>query len=175
MSIYRSAVKKPITTLMVFTAVIVFGLYSLTRLPVDLYPEIELPAITVLTVYRGANSGEIEKNITKIVEDQLNTLSNLKQITSVSRDNVSVVTLEFQWGTNLDEAANDIRNALEFVKQRLPEGADNPQIFKFNSSLMPIVFYAVTAEESYPGLEKILEEKVINPLNRIDGIGQIGW
>ncbi len=174
MSIYRSAVKKPITTLMVFTAVIVFGLYSLTRLPVDLYPEIELPAITVLTVYRGANSGEIEKNITKIVEDQLNTLSNLKQITSVSRDNVSVVTLEFQWGTNLDEAANDIRNALEFVKQRLPEGADNPQIFKFNSSLMPIVFYAVTAEESYPGLEKILEEKVINPLNRIDGIGQIG-
>lgn len=174
MSIYKSAVKKPITTLMVFTAVIVFGVYSLSRLPVDLYPEIELPAITVMTLYPGANSGEIEKNVTKIIENQLNVLDNLKQITSSSRDNLSIVTLEFQWETNLDDAANDIRNSLEFVKKNLPDGCEDPQIFKFNSSLMPIIFYAITADESYPALDNILEEKVINPLNRIDGIGSIG-
>ena len=174
MSIYKSAVKKPITTLMVFVAIMVFGVYSLSKLPVDLYPEVELPAITVMTIYRGANAGEIETNVTKPIENTLNTLDNIKEVTSVSRDNISVVTLEFEWESNLDEAANDIRNSLEFIKAVLPEEADDPIIYKFNSSLMPILFYAITAEESYQGIEKIIEEKVINPLNRIEGIGTIG-
>jgi HAE1 family hydrophobic/amphiphilic exporter-1 len=174
MSIYKSAVKKPITTMMVFVAVMVFGIYSLTKLPVDLYPEVELPAITVMTIYRGANAEEIETNVTKIIENTLNTLDNLKEVTSVSRDNLSIVTLEFEWESNLDEAANDIRNSLEFIKSSLPDDADNPIIYKFNSALMPIMFFAITADESYEGIEKILEEKVINPLNRIEGIGSVG-
>ncbi|MDD3859522.1 MAG: efflux RND transporter permease subunit [Bacteroidales bacterium] len=174
MSIYKSAVKKPITTMMVFVAIMVFGIYSLSKLPVDLYPEVELPAITVMTIYRGANAEEIETNVTKIIENTLNTLDNLKEVTSVSRDNLSIVTLEFEWESNLDEAANDIRNSLEFIKSSLPEDADNPIIYKFNSSLMPIMFFAVTADESYEGIENILEEKVVNPLNRIEGIGTVG-
>ncbi len=174
MSIYESAVKKPITTLMIFSAVIVFGIYSLSRLPIDLFPEMELPAITVMTLYPGANSGEIEENVTKLIEDQLNSVDKLDEITSTSRDNLSFVTLQFEWETDLDEAANDVRNSLEFVKRSLPDGCEEPQIFKFNSSLMPILSYAITADKSYPGLDKILEEKVINPLNRIDGIGTIG-
>ena len=116
MSIYKSAVKKPITTMMVFVAIIVFGIYSLTRLPVDLYPEVELPAISVLTLYPGANSSEIEVNVSKIVENFLNAIDNLKEIHSSSRDNMSIVTIEFEWGSNLDEAANDVRNSLEFIK-----------------------------------------------------------
>ncbi len=167
MSIYKSAVKKPITTMMVFVAIIVFGLYSLTRLPVDLYPEMELPAISVMTIYSGANSSEIETNITKPIEDALNSLDKLKEITSVSRDNLSVVTIEFEWESNLDEAANDIRNSLEFIKDALPDGAESPVIYKFNSSMMPIMMYAVTADESYEGVEKIIDDKVINYLNRI--------
>lgn len=174
MSIYKSAVQKPITTLMVFVALVIFGIFSLTKLPVDLYPELEFPAITVMTIYPGANSSEIETNVTKPIEQTLNTLDNLKEITSVSRDNMSIVTLEFEWETNLDEGANDVRNALELIKNNLPDDIDSPVIFKFNSSLMPILFYAITADQSYEGIEKIIEDKVVNRLNRIEGIGTIG-
>jgi len=174
MSIYGTAVRRPITTIMIFIGVMVLGVYSLTKLPIDFYPDIDFPAISVLTIYSGASAADIEINVTDIIEDNLNTVSNLKEITSVSRDNMSVVICEFEWGTNLDEASNEIRDAISFAEQLLPEGADAPALFKFSSSAMPILFYTVTAEESYPAIEQILEEKVINPLNRIEGIGSVG-
>lgn len=174
MSIYSSAVKKPITTMMIFAAVIIFGLYSLTRLPVDLYPEVELPAVSIVTIYAGANATDIETNITKQIEDACNSVENLKEINSTSRDNMSVVTLEFEWETNLDEASNDVRNALEFIKKSLPEDAETPILYKFNSSMMPILFYSITADESYPGIEKLLDDKLVNRLNRINGVGSVG-
>ncbi len=173
MSIYGSAVKNPVTTIMVFVAVIVFGFYSLIKLPIDFYPEMEFPAIMVFTSYTGANASDVERNISEPLENSLNIVSNLKQISSTSRDNVSVVTLEFEYGTNLDGAANDVRDALSLVTSFLPEGAEDPVIFKFSTNMMPILFYAVTAGESYSGIESQLQEKVINPLNRIDGIGAI--
>jgi HAE1 family hydrophobic/amphiphilic exporter-1 len=173
MSIYGSAVKKPITTVMIFVAVVVFGIYSLINLPVDLYPEVEFPAITVFTTYRGASAQDIETNISKPIEDALNSVDNLKEINSVSRDNISVVTLEFEYETDLNEAANDIRDAVAFVEDYLPEESESPTIFKFNSSMIPILMYAFTADESYEGIEKILDEKIVNPLNRINGIGSI--
>ena len=173
MSIYGSAVKKPVTTIMIFIAVVVFGLYSIVRLPVDLYPEIEFPAITVFTTYPGASASDIETNITEPIEDALNTVEDLNEVTSVSRDNLSIVTLEFEYETNLSEAANNIRDALSMVKDVLPDASEEPNIFKFSSSMMPIQMFAVTADENYEGLEKLLEEKVINPLNRINGIGSI--
>ncbi|MCK9451822.1 MAG: efflux RND transporter permease subunit [Bacteroidales bacterium] len=173
MSIYGSAVKKPITTMMVFIAVIVFGLYSLFQLPVDLYPEIEFPAITVITAYPGASANDIEINITQPIEDAVNTVDDLKEITSVSRDNISMVTMEFEYETDLSEAANNVRDALEIAKNQIPDEAEDPMIFKFNISMFPIQMFAITAEASYEGLEKMLEEKIINPLNRVDGIGSI--
>jgi len=173
MSIYSTAVKKPVSTIMIFMAVIVFGIYSLFYLPVDMYPEIEPPYITVMTTYVGANAEEIETNVTKLIEDGLNSVDDLKEITSKSEDNVSVVTLEFDWEANLTEAVNDIRDALEFVKDDLPDDAESPLIFKFNTSSFPILFYAVNAKESFNGLEKILEEKIVNPLNRVNGIGSV--
>src|SRR5690554_3974866 len=174
MSIYKSAVNKPISTMMVFVAIVVLGLYSLVQIPVDLYPEMDPPFISVMTTYPGANASDIESNITRTLEDALNSVDALKEITSTSTDNLSIINLEFEWETNLDEATNDIRDVIDRIYDLLPEGAERPQIFKFNTSMMPIVFYAVTAEASYPGLEKILDEKIINPLNRIDGIGSIG-
>jgi len=173
MSIYGSAVKKPVTTLMVFIAVVVVGIYSFSRLPIDLYPEIEIPAIMVYTGYSGANAADIETNISEPIENALNTVSNLKEVFSNSRDNASVVTLEFEYGTNLDGAANDVRDALGMVTRYLPDGADDPIIFKFSTNMMPIMFYAITANESYEGIEEELKEKLVNPLNRIDGIGSI--
>ncbi len=174
MSIYKNAVNKPITTVMIFTAIVVMGIYSLVQIPVDLYPEMNPPFISVMTTYPGANASDIETNVTRTIEDALNSVDDLKEITSTSTDNLSVINLEFDWETNLDEATNDIRDVIDFVINTLPEGAERPQIFKFNTSMMPIVFYAVTAQESYSGLEKILDEKIVNPLNRIEGIGSIG-
>lgn len=173
MSIYKNAVNKPITTLMVFTAVIVMGIYSLIYIPIDLYPEMDPPFISVMTTYPGANASDVETNVTRPLEDAFNTVDNLKEITSVSSDNLSVISLEFDWDTDLNEASNDIRDAIDFLFDNLPDDVNRPSIFKFNMSMIPIVFYAVTAEESYPGLAKILEERIINPLNRIDGIGSV--
>lgn len=173
MSIYGSAVKKPVTTILIFVITMVMGLYSLTQLPVDLYPEIELPFLSVYTTYPGASASDIETNITRPIEDVLSSVNGLKEITSTSRDNISVIFLQFEYETNLDEASNDIRSNLSFIDDYLPEDAEDPSILKFNSSMMPIIFYAITADESYKGLEKIMDEKVVNPLNRIDGVGNV--
>ena len=173
MSIYSSSVKRPVTTILVFVAMIVIGLYSLVQLPVDLYPEIELRYITVLTTYPGTSASDVETNVTRPIENALNSVGNLKELTSTSSDGLSVVFLQFEYGSNLDEAMNDIRSNLNFVRRTLPDGCEEPTIIKFNSSMMPIIFYAITAKESYEGLEKILDERVVNPLNRIDGVAAV--
>lgn len=173
MKLYEVSVRKPITTLLIFIGVILFGLYSFHRLPVDMYPEIEPPFVTVFTYYQGANAADIETNISKLLEDNLNTVPNLKEIRSTSRDNFSLVALEFEWGIDLDEATNSIRDALSRIQRRLPEGIDPPTIFKFNTNLIPILEYSVTATESFAALPDILEDVVANPLNRVDGVGAI--
>jgi hydrophobic/amphiphilic exporter-1 (mainly G- bacteria), HAE1 family len=173
MSIYKSAVQRPVTTILIFVGVVVMGLYSLINLPVDLYPEIEVPFVSVFTQYPGASASDIETNITRPIEDALNSVSNLKEITSTSSDNNSVIFLQFEFEANLDEASNDIRSSLSFIETFLPEDASKPVILKFNSSMMPILFYAITANESYAGLEKILDERIVNPLNRIEGVGSV--
>jgi len=173
MSIYASSVRRPVTTILIFIGMIVVGLYSLVQLPVDLYPEIELPFVTVVTTFPGTSASDVEENVTRPVESALNSVGNLKELTSTSSDGLSVVFLQFEYGSNLDEAMNDIRSNLNFVTRILPDGAEDPTIIKFNSSMMPIIFYAVTARESYEGLEKILDERVVNPLNRIDGVAAV--
>ena len=173
MSIYSASVKRPVTTILIFIGLMVMGLYSLTQLPVDLYPEMELPFVVVLTNYPGASASDIESNVTRPLENSLNSVSKLKEITSTSSDATSVIFMNFEYGTNLDEASNDIRSALSFTERLLPEDCDKPTIIKFSTSMMPIIFYAITAKESYAGLEKILDEKIVNPLNRIEGVGSV--
>jgi len=171
MSIYSASVKRPVTTILIFVALIVMGIYSLVQIPVDLYPEMELPFVVVYATYPGASASDIESNVTRPLEDALNSVSNLKELTSTSNDAVSVVFMNFEYGTNLDEASNDIRSALSFVERGLPEDCEKPTIIKFSTAMMTIIFYAINAEESYTGLEKILDEKIVNPLNRIEGVG----
>lgn len=173
MSIYKSAVNKPVTTLMLFAALVVLGIYSLIKLPIDFYPEIEVPYISVMTTYAGASASDIETNVTRTLEDAFNSIQGLKEITSTSYDNLSVIFLKTEWGTSLDEAVNDVRSSIDFVYEYMPEDCDRPSVFKFNTSMMPIMFYAITADESYSGLASLIDEKIINPLNRIDGIGSI--
>ena len=173
MAIYKTAINKPITTGLIFVAVIILCLFSLTRLPIDQMPEMDPPYVTVMTTYAGANASDIETNITKILENTLNSVDGLKNITSTSKDNISVVTLEFEWGSDIDEALNDIRSYVDLIYDNLPDGVSRPMILKLNSSAMPIMIYGFTAKESYSGLDRILEDNVVNELNRIDGIGNI--
>ncbi len=173
MKIYESAVRKPISTSLLFIGVIVFGLFSLMQLAVDQYPEIEIPQISVITTYPGANAADIETNITRVLEDNLNTVEDLKKMTSRSSDNFSMVTLEFEYGSDLTEAANNIRDAVSRTQSLLPDDVDYPTIFKFSTSMMPVMMLAVTADESYPALDKILDEKLVNVLNRVNGVGAV--
>ena len=173
MNIYKSAIEKPVTTALIFVAVIVIGVFSLSRLPIDQFPEMDPPFITVMTTYAGASASEIETNVTKLIENSLTSVDGLKELTSSSRDNMSVVSVELEWGTDRDEASNDIRSFIDMVKSNLPDGCSSPVMFKLNSSLMPIIQYSVMANESYPGLEKILNDEVVPQLNRIEGIGSV--
>ncbi len=173
MKIYETSVRKPISTILIFIGVIVLGLYSLRNLSVDMFPEMDLPVVSVSTVYEGSNAADIEQNITRVLEDNLNTVSNLKKLTSKSMDNVSNITLELEWGVDVNEAANDVRDVVGRVSGFLPEDADTPIIMKFNSSMMPILFLSATADQSYSGLYKILDDKLVNVLNRIDGVGAV--
>lgn len=173
MKIYETAVRKPVSTCLIFVAIVIFGLFSLRNLAIDQYPEMEMPAVTVFTVYPGANATDIETNVTRVLEDQLNTVSNLDKLTSTSKDNYSMITLEMEWGSDLTEATNDVRDVVSRAMSSLPDGVDQPTVFKFNSSMMPIMILSVTADDSYSALNKILDEKMVNVLNRIGGVGAV--
>ena len=173
MKIYETAVRKPISTALIFIAVIVFGLFSVGKLGIDQYPEIEVPYISVITMYPGGNAEDIETNITRILEDQLNSVDNLDKITSQSKDNVSIISLEFEYGCDLTEAANDVRDIVSRAQSILPDEVEYPTVMKLSASMAPIMMLSVTADESYAGLAKLLDDKMVNELNRIDGIGSV--
>lgn len=173
MSLYSTAVKKPVTTIMISIGVIILGIYSYMQLPLDYFPKMDPPYISVITYYPGANAADVEQNITRKLEDGFGSLSNLKKMTSTSKDNISVVMLEYQWGANLDEATNEVRDAVGLAQKNLPDEVESPIIFKISTSMIPVIMFSVTSDESYNGIKDILDDKVIQPLNRIDGVGNI--
>ena len=173
MSLYSTAVKKPVSTIMIFIGVVIFGIFSYLQLPVDYFPQIDPPIISVFTYYNGANATDIEQNITRKLEDGFGSLNNLKKISSSSKDNISVVTLEFEWGANLDEATNEVRDAVGLAERNLPDDVESPMIFKVSTSMIPVIMFTITSTESYAGIYDILDKKFIQPLNRIDGVGNI--
>ncbi|MDY2916233.1 MAG: efflux RND transporter permease subunit, partial [Muribaculaceae bacterium] len=173
MSLYGSAVKRPVTTALCFVAVVIMGLFSLSKLPIDLYPDIDTNTIMVMTTYQGASAQDIEQNVTRPLENVLNSVSNLKHITSKSRENISVITLEFEYGNDIDVITNDVRDKLDMVSSALPDDVETPVIFKFSTDMIPIALLSVNASESMPGLYKILDDAVANPLARISGVGSV--
>ena len=173
MAIYKTAIKNPVTTMLVFVAVMIIGLFCFVQLPVDQFPEMDPPYVMVMTTYPGASASEIETNVSKIMENSLTSVDNLKYINSTSKDNVSLVILELEWGCDITEAVNDVRSFCDMAKNQLPDGCSSPMVFKFSSSTMPICQYSITADESYPALDKILNDEVIPQLNKINGIGNL--
>ncbi len=173
MSLYEGAVKKPIMTSLCFLAVAIFGLFSLSKLPVDLYPDIETNSIMVMTSYAGASASDIENNVTRPLENTLNSVSNLKHITSRSSENISVITLEFEYGYDIDVLTNDVRDKLDMVSSQLPDDVNTPIIFKFSTDMIPIILLSAQADDSQPALYKILDDNIVNPLARIPGVGTV--
>ncbi len=173
MSLYEGAVKRPIMTSLCFMAVIIFGIFSLIKLPIDLYPDIDTNTIMVLTYYTGASAEDIENNVTRPLENTLNSVEHLKHVTSNSKENVSVITLQFEYGYDIDVLTNNVRDKLDMVSSALPDEAQTPILFKFSTDMIPILMLSVEAEESRQALYKILDDNVANPLARIDGVGTV--
>ena len=173
MSVIRSAVSKPVTTALVFLAFAIFGIYSLTKTSVALFPDFDANVVLVMSSYPGASASDVENNLTKLLENTLNSVANLKNLTSRSRENVSIVMLEFKYGTDIDEASNDIRDKLDLVNSSLPDGASVPVLFKFGMDDMPVLILSATADKSMAGLDRILDDRVVTPLGRVTGVGTV--
>ena len=173
MSIYRKAVDNPVTTALIFIAFMVFGIFSLMNTSIAQFPEFDSNTIMVMSSYPGANAADIETNLTKVLENALNGVEDLKELTSRSKENISLLTLEFEYGTDIETATNNVRDKLDMVNSQLPDGVSIPVIFKFSADDMPIMMLSATATESAAGLDKILEDKVSTPLARVSGVGTV--
>ncbi|MDD5775822.1 MAG: efflux RND transporter permease subunit, partial [Candidatus Omnitrophica bacterium] len=144
MNLAEFGVKRPVTNLMIFLALIIISLYAMSRLGVDMMPTIETPAISVITSYSGASPEDVETKVTEPLENQLAITPGLDKITSTSSEGISVVTLQFKWGINIDEASNDVRDRIDQAKPNLPDIPDEistPFLWKFNTANMPIMVY----------------------------------
>ena len=173
MSIYRTAVNNPVTTALIFIAMAIFGVFSLINISLDRFPKFDANVVMVMSSYPGASAEDIETNLTKVLENSLNGVSDLKDMSSTSKENISLITMEFVEGVDIDVATNDVRDKLDMVNSVLPDGASLPIIFKFSADDMPIMIMAATADESLQALEKILDDKVATPLARVSGVGTV--
>ncbi|MBI5346242.1 MAG: efflux RND transporter permease subunit [Chlamydiae bacterium] len=173
MKIVKFAISRPIATSMIFLAILLLGFFSYSKLYIDFLPKIEAPAITILTYWQAASAQDVESKVTKVIENNVSIINNLDQIKSSSREGASVISCVFAQGTNLDEASNEIRARIEFAKPFLPDDLATPILLKFNTSMMPIIFYGVTAKEHFENLQEIIEDDLAAPLKRIEGVGAV--
>jgi len=173
MNLPEIAVRRPVTALMLFFAVILVGVFCFVQMPIDLLPEMDIPTITVATPYQGASPEEVEEKITKVLEERLATVEDLKHVTSTSMEGMSTIVLQFEWQTDLDTRANDVRDAIDLAQRELPEEADRSRVFKLNMGQFPILVYGVFAGQSYQDLEDILDDEVATPLESVSGVGAV--
>ena len=173
MKLPEIAVRRPVTTIMIFAAIALVGAVSFFKLNLDMLPDIEPPAVSVITTYPGASATDVESEVTKYLEDQLSTTPDLDRLESKSKDNISIITCVFNWGTNLDVAVNDIREKIDLAKTDIADGAEESFLFKFSSSMVPILVATVTAKESHADLFRIVDKQIADPLKRISGVGAI--
>lgn len=170
MKIPEFSVKRKVTTAMMAMILVVLGLIAFMRLGLDFFPDIEFPTVSVITVYRGASSEDIENTITKPLEEIISSVNRVKKLNSMTTEGASVIMIEFEWGTSLDFAAQDVRDQIGLYSNYLPEEADDPLVLKFSMSQMPIIFYGITAKRPTFELKEIIEDEVVGRLERIDGV-----
>ena len=174
MRLIKEAMARPVLLAAVYVVIFLFGLVAATQLPIDLMPKIELPVLSVVTVYPGASADDVEQKLSRELEEAMGSVSRIKEIRSTSRENLSVVVLQFEFDTDLDQAANDVRARVEQLRNKLPAAAREPQIRKFDTATFPVLFFAVSSTTSDVRLqERYLERKVFDPLRRVPGVGQV--
>jgi HAE1 family hydrophobic/amphiphilic exporter-1 len=173
MKLSEFTVNRPVLTAMVTLIVVILGGVAFLRLPVDLMPDINYPMITVRTEYENTGPEIIEQLITRPVEQALSAVPGVEDIISTSQEGVSQVRLAFTWGTNLEEATNDVRDRLERVVGRLPDEAERPRIFKFDYSAFPIIFLGVSGSVDPLYLRKIIDDQLTYRLERIPGVASV--
>ena len=173
MKLPEIAVRRPVTTVMLFAAIALLGVVAFFKLNLDMLPDIEPPAVSVITLYPGASATDVESEVTKYLEDELSATPNLDRLESKSKDNISIVNCIFDWGTDLDVAVNDIREKIDLAKPDLADGAEEPFIFKFSSSMVPVLVATVTAKESSSDLYRIVDKQIADSLKRVPGVGAI--
>jgi len=171
MSLPDFSVKRKVTVSMLVMVVVLGGIVAFFSLGLDLMPEMEYPMITVVTSYEGVAPEDIENTVTKPVEDAVGTVEGIKNVYSTSMEGVSVVILEFAWGTNLDSATQDVRDNLDMIRMMMPSDADEPLVLKFNISQMPIIFYGITGMRNTMELREYLDDNIKPRLERLEGVG----
>jgi HAE1 family hydrophobic/amphiphilic exporter-1 len=173
MNLSNLAVRRPITTSMFFLALLIFGSISLLRLPIDILPDITYPSITVVTSYEGAGPQEVERLITEVIEKNVSTIENVKDIRSTSSEDASNVTIDFNWGTNLDEAANDIREKLDRVRSFLPEDAEDPFLYKYDPSNRPVIFFSLRGPLNPSSLRDLADDRIKYDIEQVEGVAAV--
>lgn len=173
MSIYERCVRRPVTTLMGVLAVMVIGAVVLPRLKIDFLPNIERNVISVRTTYSGAGPQEIERLITEPLERAASTISNVTKVTSTSSEGSSSIRIEFSWGTNMDEAANDVRDKIGQAKRQLPDDADEPIISKFDTSMIPVMTLTITGDMSAVDLKDYVDDEIQYRFEQIPGVASV--
>ncbi|CCO07526.1 efflux RND transporter permease subunit [Desulforamulus hydrothermalis] len=172
MKIADFSVDRPVAISMLIIALIFLGLFSLPRLAVDLYPEMELPIAVIVTSYEGAAPAEVEKLVTKPIEAAVATTGNIKEIRSRSQNGISLVIVQFNWGTNMDNAAIELREKIDYVKGALPGEVKTPRVMKLDPNQAPILSFSMTGSDVVK-LKKIAEDTVQSRLERIDGVASV--
>lgn len=170
MKIPEFSVRRKVTTAMLTMILVVLGMITFTRLGLDFFPDIEYPTVSVITVYKGASSEDIENTITKPLEEIISSVNRVKKVSSMTVEGASVIMIEFEWGTNLDFAAQDVRDQIGLYRNYIPEEATDPLVVKFSMSQIPIIFYGLTADRPPYELKEIVENEVVGRLERIDGV-----
>ncbi len=167
------AVNRKVTVLMMMAAIILFGLMALSRLGLELLPDMDFPVISIITTYDGASPEDIEETITRPIEQSIATVSGINTITSQSMENHSVVMVEFDWGTNLDFAAQDLRDMIDQVAGYLPREISRPVVFKFDISMIPVISYAITGSMDGYQLRKTLDDEISMRLEQVEGVASV--
>src|SRR5512136_1474242 len=170
MKLPEFAVNKKVTTSMMAMILVVLGAISFFRLGLDFFPYLEFPTVSVITTYSGASSEDIENVLTRPLEQLVSSVNRVKKVTSTTSEGTSVIAVEFEWGTNLDFAAQDIRDQIGLYKQYLPDEAAEPLVMKFSFSQFPVIFYGITSDIPPMRLRTIMEDEIAPRLERIDGV-----
>ncbi|MBR0154855.1 MAG: efflux RND transporter permease subunit [Treponema sp.] len=170
MTLSERSVNKPTTVLMIFLVLVAFGIYSALSLPIDLYPDMELPYIAIMTTYENAGPEEVEQSVTRVLESSLSGVTGLKTMQSQSMTGSSLIYLEMNYGVNLDEAVSSCRDKIDMVRKYLPTDSDSPVMFKMDPSMIPIMGLAIKGNRTPEELRKLSEDVIQKKLEQIDGV-----